>query len=257
MRFSIPTALLAGALTIAPALAQEGEGAEDEPQAAPQEETTEGEQTEDERAGYALGVYVGKDLAQSMKGIVDVDALVQGLRDAFSGEAEISDEEIREVLMQLQKRAQEQVQAAAEENLAAGKGWLEENAGREGVQVTESGLQYMVLEAGDGEQPKATDRVRVHYHGTRIDGTVFDSSVDRGEPAEFPLNRVIPGWTEGLQLMKVGAKWKFFIPSELAYGEQARGEIQANDVLIFEVELLDILGPPGGGGQGVPPRGPR
>lgn len=117
-----------------------------------------------------------------------------------------------------------------------------ENAKREEVKTTESGLQYEVIEEGNGPKPTAEDKVRVHYHGTTIDGEVFDSSVDRGEPTEFPLNGVIKGWTEGIQLMPVGSKYKFYIPSELAYGEQgAQGAIEPNSALIFEVELLDIV----------------
>ena len=116
------------------------------------------------------------------------------------------------------------------------------NAAKEGVQVTASGLQYLVLQEGTGASPAATDTVKVHYEGTLINGQIFDSSIKRGEPVEFPLNHVIPGWTEGLQLMKIGAKYRFFIPSELAYGEHGAGEmIPPNSALIFEVELLDIV----------------
>jgi len=129
------------------------------------------------------------------------------------------------------------------ENLEKGAAFLAGNAKKEGVKTTASGLQYEVIKAGDGPKPKATDEVKVHYHGTLIDGKVFDSSVDRGEPTEFPLNRVIPGWTEGVQLMPKGAKYRFFIPYDLAYGERGAGaDIKPYSALIFEVELLDILG---------------
>lgn len=129
----------------------------------------------------------------------------------------------------------------ASENIAAGQAFLENNAREEGVQVTASGLQYKVLQQGSGTvHPGATDKVKVHYHGTLIDGTVFDSSVDRGEPISFGLNQVIPGWTEGVQLMVVGEKTRFFIPSQLAYGNRSTGKIRAGSTLIFDVELLGI-----------------
>ena len=131
---------------------------------------------------------------------------------------------------------------AAETNRAEGEGLPDRERQEAGVTTTDSGLQYEVITAGDGPRPKATDRVRVHYVGTLLDGTKFDSSIDRGEPAEFPLNGVIPGWTEGLQLMPVGSKYKFYIPSELAYGEQGTpGPIGPNATLTFEVELLEIV----------------
>ncbi len=140
-------------------------------------------------------------------------------------------------------KQQEQSQAQAQENLQEGQEFLSENAQRDEVVVTESGLQYEILSEGTGNSPIETDTVVVHYHGTLIDGTVFDSSVERGEPATFAVNRVISGWTEALQLMKTGSKWKLYIPSELAYGPTQRSEqIEANSTLIFEVELLDIKG---------------
>jgi peptidylprolyl isomerase len=130
---------------------------------------------------------------------------------------------------------------AAAENIQAGQAFLAQNANKEGVESTRSGLQYQVITKGTGtEHPKATDRVKVHYHGTLIDGTVFDSSVDRGESISFGLNQVISGWTEGLQLMAVGEKTRFFIPSNLAYGDRATGQIGAGSMLIFDVELLGI-----------------
>jgi FKBP-type peptidyl-prolyl cis-trans isomerase len=133
--------------------------------------------------------------------------------------------------------------SAGDKNKKEGEAYLAANAKKPGVKTTESGLQYKVLKAGDGATPKKTDTVRVHYHGTLTDGTVFDSSVERKQPAEFPVNRVIPGWTEALQLMKVGDKWQVTIPSDLAYGEQGTpgGPIGPNSVLVFEVELLDIV----------------
>ncbi|MEM6916565.1 MAG: FKBP-type peptidyl-prolyl cis-trans isomerase, partial [Verrucomicrobiota bacterium] len=145
--------------------------------------------------------------------------------------------------------SEEEISAAFEESqemvekakAAVGQEFLDENAKKEGVEITESGLQYEVLEEGDGPKPSATDNVTVHYHGTLIDGTVFDSSVDRGSPASFPLNRVIPGWTEGVQLMPVGSKFRFTIPYDLAYGERGSPpKIEPYSTLIFEVELLEI-----------------
>lgn len=140
-----------------------------------------------------------------------------------------------------QKVYDAKMEAEFGDNKAAGVAFLENNKKQEGVQVTATGLQYLVLTEGKGDKPAATDKVKVHYHGTLIDGTVFDSSVNRGTPAEFPLNQVIPGWTEGLQLMSKGAKYRFFIPQELGYGGQDRGAIKPFSVLIFDVELLDIV----------------
>ena len=141
----------------------------------------------------------------------------------------------------LQEIANEQKKKVAEENAKVSADFLAENAKKDGIKVTESGLQYEVITEGDGASPKATDVVKVHYEGTLISGQIFDSSIKRGEPVEFPLNQVIPGWTEGVQLMKVGSKYRFFIPSNLAYGEQgAGGMIAPNSALIFEVELLEI-----------------
>ena len=130
--------------------------------------------------------------------------------------------------------------AAEDEAKAEGKRFLDENRQKEGIQETASGLQYKVLQEGDGASPDASDQVTVHYHGTLIDGTVFDSSVDRGEPATFRLNQVIPGWTEGVQLMKEGAKYRFFIPQNLAYGPRGQGEIEPFSTLIFDVELIEV-----------------
>jgi FKBP-type peptidyl-prolyl cis-trans isomerase len=176
-------------------------------------------------------------------------ALAKGIKDNFTAEATtlLSDQQ-SEVLLQrfndIASKAQAEKNAAtAAENKAKGKAFLEEKAQEEGVLSTPSGLLYKVIEAGSGKSPVATDKVSVHYEGTLIDGTVFDSSIKRGKPAEFPRNGVIKGWTEGLQLMKTGAKYQFYIPSELAYGDQGSGSgsIGPGETLIFDVELLEIL----------------
>jgi FKBP-type peptidyl-prolyl cis-trans isomerase FkpA len=207
--------------------------------------------TEQAKQAYSLGVSAGRYLESTVqeydKIAVDLnsDLIMQGVKDGLAGKSSVSDEEIQQLLASLdeQYRAKQAEIAAAESEavIAAGKAYLEQNATKEGVTVTESGLQYEVLEQGDGPKPAATDVVKVHYTGTLTDGTKFDSSYDRDEPAEFPLNRVIPGWTEGVQLMNVGSKYKFTIPSELAYGERDMGVITPHSVLVFEVELLEIV----------------
>jgi FKBP-type peptidyl-prolyl cis-trans isomerase len=177
---------------------------------------------------------------------VDVDAFAAGLRDAMTNSPQrLSDEEIQAEMMAFQERINAEresvTSALAEANAAAGTAFLLENSTREGVVTTESGLQYQVIEAGTGATPGADDSVEVHYRGTLMDGTEFDSSYARGEPVTFGVGQVISGWTEALQLMQVGAKYKLFIPSELAYGAGGAGErIGPNAALVFEVELLDI-----------------
>ncbi|HOX25365.1 MAG TPA: FKBP-type peptidyl-prolyl cis-trans isomerase [Candidatus Krumholzibacteria bacterium] len=191
-----------------------------------------------EERSYAVGVSVGSFCEKQFPGL-DQRALVQGLQDKLAGGTTLlADDQVRTIVGDFQK---EQQAKKATENQAAGEKFLAENAQRPGVAVTASGLQYEVLQEGAGARPVATDTVKVNYRGTLIDGTQFDSSYDRGEPISFPLNRVIPGWTEGLQLMSVGSKYKFFIPGSLAYGERGAGaDIGPNATLIFEVELLAI-----------------
>lgn len=202
-------------------------------------------ETPEERLSYTIGMDIGQSLAgQDME--LDIDIVMQGLRDAYAGEDTLltREEALEEREKFIQQRQSQMEQERAEEgaiNLEEGQAFLAQNADKDGVEVTESGLQYRVIEEGNGERPSATDRVTVHYKGTLINGVEFDSSYSRGEPASFGLNQVIPGWTEGLQLMSEGAKYEFFIPSELAYGDQGRpGPIGPNSTLIFEVELLEV-----------------
>lgn len=189
---------------------------------------------------YALGVNIGKSLKNS--GIQNIDAtdFAKGMNDVLSGNSlDIPESEARELLNDYFKKLQEE---RMRKNKTEGKQFLEENAKKEGIITTESGLQYQILTKGKGETPKASDRVKVHYHGTLINGTVFDSSVQRGEPAVFGVTQVISGWVEALQLMPVGSKWRLFIPHKLAYGAQGAGEmIQPFSTLIFDVELIEIV----------------
>jgi FKBP-type peptidyl-prolyl cis-trans isomerase len=195
-----------------------------------------------ERISYSVGMNVGQNLARD--GVdLDVEHFLQGVRDALEGnEPLLSEQEIQAAGQQLQQQVAERRQAAGAEQRTKGEQFLAENAERPEVKTTDSGLQYEVLRAGEGESPAATDTVTVHYRGTLLDGTEFDSSYARGEPATFPLNRVIPGWTEGLQLMNEGAKYKLYIPSDLAYGKDGTpgGPIPPNATLVFEVELVEI-----------------
>lgn len=204
-------------------------------------------ETPEDRLSYTVGMDIGQSLAEQDLGL-DLDILIEALRAAYLGEeTRLTQEEAlaeRDAFMQRRQREMEQQRGQqADINREAGQAFLAENRDREGVVETASGLQYRVLEEGSGASPAATDRVTVHYRGTLIDGTTFDSSYDRGQPATFALNQVIPGWTEGVQLMSEGAKYEFFIPSELAYGEQGRpGPIGPNSTLIFEVELIEVHG---------------
>ena len=193
-----------------------------------------------DEVSYALGLSIGQNFkASGIKAITSED-FIAGLQDALAErEPQMTTERAREVINQLFMRLQ---QEEAELNAAAGKEYQEIMRHKSGVVTLPSGLQYEIIKEGKGAKPKATDKVRVHYHGTLINGVVFDSSVERGEPAEFPLNAVIPGWTEILQLMPVGSKWRVVIPPELAYGSRGAGDvIRPNMTLIFEIELLDIV----------------
>ena len=171
---------------------------------------------------------------------LEFDSFVNGLKSVYGeGKSEMEPEEAHKLINEYLQSLQEKMAAAVKEEA---KKFFDENRGKEGVKETASGLQYIVEKEGTGAQPSATDEVTVHYTGKLLDGTVFDSSVNRGEPATFPLNRVIPGWTEGVQLMKEGAKYRFFIPSDLAYGPQGiPNAIPPHAILIFEVELIKVI----------------
>lgn len=197
---------------------------------------------------YSIGYQIG---SQSLKqqGMTDVSPamMASGIKAALEdGDGQLSDSTMQTVIrnyrMEAQRRAKQEKMKKGKENAKEGDEFLAENKEKEGVKTTDSGLQYKVLEEGSGVSPDSSDKVKVDYKGTLIDGTTFDSSYERGEPVSFPLGRVIPGWTEGLQLMKEGAKYKLFIPGELAYGlnPPPRSEIGANETLIFEVELLEV-----------------
>jgi FKBP-type peptidyl-prolyl cis-trans isomerase len=200
--------------------------------------------TDEQKLGYIIGMDIGKSLRQQGT-TVDLDALIDAISATYKGEElAMTVEEaatIRQEYVEKRQEAQQAESAAVGvDNLAEGQKFLADNKGKEGVQTTDSGLQYKVLTMGDGAKPAATDTVKVHYKGTLLDGTEFDSSYARNEPISFALNRVIAGWTEGVQLMPIGSKFEFYIAPELGYGEGGGGPIPPNSTLIFEVELLDI-----------------
>lgn len=193
-----------------------------------------------DKVSYALGLSIGNNFLNSGIKDLQVEDFVKGLTDVLNEkQPDITYDEAKEVINEFFIKLQKE---KMEINKKAGEEFLHINKGRAGVVELPSGLQYQVLKQGNGAKPKATDKVKCHYHGTLINGTVFDSSVQRGQPAVFGVNQVIPGWVEALQLMPVGSKWRLFIPSNLAYGEQGAGEmIEPNSTLIFDVELLDIV----------------
>ncbi len=210
---------------------------------------TSGLRTEKDQASYMVGMSLGKSL-QPIKDEVDVDTVIKAMKTVMSGgKPLLSDEQAQKVAQafdqHLQQKRVAEAAAAAKKNAGEGEAFLAANAKKPGVQTTASGLQYQVVTEGKGPKPTASDMVKVHYKGELLDGTVFDSSYDRGEPAQFSLQQVAPGWAEGVQLMPVGSKYKLWIPSKLGYGEQGTpgGPIPPNATLVFEVELLDIVKP--------------
>lgn len=200
----------------------------------------------DQKVSYGMGLVLGERMSNDLPDL-QMDQFLQGIQHGHAGDKEaqrMSREEIQQALMTYQQEMQQeqaqQMEELAQKNLEAGESFLAENASREDVETTDSGLQYEVIEQGSGEKPSATDTVKVHYTGELLSGEVFDSSRERGEPVTFALNQVIPGWTEGLQLMSEGARYKLYIPAELAYGPGGNRAIGPNETLIFDVELLDI-----------------
>jgi FKBP-type peptidyl-prolyl cis-trans isomerase FklB len=197
----------------------------------------------EQRVSYGVGRQLGDQLRSNPFKEFDVAAVQAGIADALAGsESQVSEQDLNEAFAVVSKKLQEQEQEVAKVKAAEGEEFLAKNAEREEITVTESGLQYEVLAAGEGDKPTAQSTVRTHYHGTFINGDVFDSSYDRGQPAEFPVGGVIAGWTEALQLMPVGAKYRLYVPYNLAYGERgSQGAIPPYSTLVFDVELLDIL----------------
>jgi len=200
-------------------------------------------ETIEQRVSYGVGRQLGDQLRNNPFKEFDITAVQAGIADALADAAsQVADEDLNAAFAVVSKKLQEQEQEIAKEKAAEGEKFLAENAKRDEVTVTESGLQYEVIATGEGEKPTAASTVSVHYHGTFANGDVFDSSVERGQPAEFPVGGVIAGWTEALQLMTEGSKWKLFVPYNLAYGEQgSQGAIPPYATLVFDVELLSIV----------------
>lgn len=200
-----------------------------------------------DKVSYSLGMGIGHQLMQMGATDLNIDDFAAAIKDVLAGnKLAVGDDEAHEIVEKFFRDQETKQRAAAskrfEANRIAGEKYLEDNKQKAGVKVTESGLQYLVLEEGNGRSPKATDSVKCHYEGMLTDGTMFDSSIQRGEPATFPLNGVIAGWTEGLQLMKEGSRFRFFIPYQLGYGERGAGQsIPPYSALIFDVELIEVL----------------
>lgn len=241
MKQNLTNVLKSGGLAAAMLIAASGCSAENEASL----------DTEEKKLSYSMGTIFAERIGEDMQEL-DTDAFVAGIIDGLEGnEKQLSDQEIQASIQDYQKRMQQEMgdaqnqgnqaqQGDAAGNLEEAEAFLEENAKRDAVKTTESGLQYEVLEEGDGQSPEADDRVTVHYTGMLTDETVFDSSRERGEPTTFGLQQVIPGWTEGLQLMQEGGRYKFYIHPDLAYGENAPSSIGPNQALIFDVELIEV-----------------
>ena len=199
-----------------------------------------------DKASYAVGLNVGFNMKRQNVDL-NQDAFNAGMKDALSGRKPLlTEQEVRETMIAFEKDMQDKRSQLAQKNSGESQKFMLDNKGKEGVKTTASGLQYKVVKEGNGAQPKSSDTVTVNYRGTLTDGTEFDSSYKRGQPASFPVSGVIKGWTEALQLMKVGSKYQLFIPPDLAYGQTGQGSIPPNAVLIFEVELLDVKAPQSG-----------
>ncbi|MBX2989007.1 MAG: FKBP-type peptidyl-prolyl cis-trans isomerase [Bdellovibrionaceae bacterium] len=196
--------------------------------------------TDIKKASYAIGQQIGTNL-KTQNVDFDPEVVAMALKDAQKGESKLDKDGMQQAMMKLQEMAMQKQQAEGQENLKKSQAFLEQNKAQPNVKTTASGLQYTIITEGKGPKPTDEDVVKCHYSGTLIDGTKFDSSFDRGEPAEFPVKGVIPGWTEALKLMPAGTKAKLFIPPDLAYGAQGRPGIPANSALIFDVELIEIM----------------
>src|SRR5213596_155906 len=205
-----------------------------------------------DKISYSIGLNIGFNLnRQNVQ--INPDLVAAGIKDAIAGKPQLTTDQIKEIMATFEKDMEQKQKAAGEKNASEGAKFLDENKKKDGVKTTASGQQYKVIKDGTGAQPKATDTVTVNYRGTLIKGTEFDSSYKRGQPATFPVNGVIKGWTEALQPMKQGSKYQLFIPANLAYGERAMGpDIGPNSTLIFEVELQEVKPPPTPGPQGSP-----
>src|SRR5437762_177296 len=209
-----------------------------------------------DKFSYSIGLNIGSNLSKQ-KIEINPDMVTAGIKDAIAGKPQLTQDQVKEVMATFEKDMEQKQKAVGEKNAAEGAKFLEENKKKEGVKTTASGLQYKLIKEGTGAQPKATDTVTVNYRGTLINGTEFDSSYKRGEPATFPVNGVIKGWTEALQLMKAGSKYQLFIPPNLAYGERAVGpDISPNSTLIFDVELMSVK-PAGSAASPTPSVSPK
>jgi FKBP-type peptidyl-prolyl cis-trans isomerase FklB len=214
---------------------------QDKPQTKPQDKPPEFKDLKD-KFSYSIGLQFGFNFKRQNVDL-NIDTFMAGLRDALANKPRMTESEVRETMTAWTKETTEKQKVVADKNAAESEKFLVENKKKEGVKTTASGLQYKVIKEGTGAQPKETETVTVHYRGTLTDGTEFDSSHKRGEPATFPVNGVIKGWQEALQMMKTGSKYQLFVPPSLAYAERATGSIPPNSVLIFEVELLGIKPP--------------